>query len=211
VGVTNDTFGPLFVPASLERSMLTLLETWLPVYLAEIERQNDLATCTIARPRSYATSVEADLEPGEQLPAIIAISPGTIAAPEREADEWTAWWQLTVVALVMTPAEISTRELAGMYAAAIRGVVLQHAGLDNALVEATWWDGEEYQGEPGSDRNRTRGAALVNFRVKIGRGIVDTTAGPVSMGAVADPCTDEFDPPATVQTVHVDVESDDLP
>jgi hypothetical protein len=206
MGEVNPTFGKLFVPATVENAMLDLLRTWLPIYLAEVERQNDIEPCTIARPRSFATSVENDLEPAEQLPAIIAIAPGTVQAPEREAEDWRAWYQLTIVALVMTPEEVSTRTLAGYYAAAIRGAVLQHPSLDGT-VEGVWWDGEEFQGEPGGDRNRTRGAALVHFRVKVPN-IVSTATGPIDAEVVADPC-DDYPPITTVQTVDIVVTEND--
>jgi hypothetical protein len=204
----NPTFGPLFTPRTIERAMLTLLETWLPIYLAEVERQNGIDPCSIARPRLYVTSVEADLDPGEQLPAIVAVSPGTTEAPMREDGAWSAWFQCSIVALVMAPEEMFVRDLAGYYAAAIRGAVLQHAGLGVDQVEATWWDGEEYQGEPGDQRNRTRGAAIVNFRVKV-RDVVSTETGPLDPAAVADPC-DPFPAITTVQEVDIDVHSTDL-
>jgi hypothetical protein len=205
---TNPTFGTLFVPATIERAMLDLLKTWLPIYLAEVERQIGIEPCTIARPRFYATSVEADHMPGEQLPGIIAVSPGTSENPTREDGAWAAWFDCTIVALVMTPEELTTRELAGYFAAAIRGAVLQHAGLGVDQVETTWWAGEEYQGEPGDQRNRTRGAALVHFRVKV-RDVISTETGPLDPEAVADAC-DPYPPITTVQEVDIDVRSDDL-
>jgi hypothetical protein len=207
MGEVNPTFGQIVVHTQVEKAMLALLEEWLPTYLAEVERQNDIEPCSIARPKSYATSVEADLNPAERMPAIIAVSPGTTGEPTREGDQWDAWFQITVVALVMTPEEMSTRDMCGFYAAAIRSLVLQHASLGSDLVVGTVWDGEEYQGEPGDQRNRTRGAALVHFRVKIGN-LVDRSRGPL-IADVDNPC-DPVPEISTVQTVEIDVNSDDL-
>jgi hypothetical protein len=172
----NNTFGPLFVPGIAERQVLAHLEAWLSTYLAEVERQNDLTPGTLKRPQFYGASVEADTHPGEALPAIIVVSPGTEGEPIREGDgTWSAWYQFTIVAMIMAPDEIAVREMAGYYAAAIRGAVLQHAAI-GGLADAVWWLGEEYQGEPGAQRNRTRGAALVHFRFKIPN-IVDQSLG----------------------------------
>lgn len=200
----NSAYGPLFVPADAEKAMLALLEAWLPSYLAEVERQHDLEPGILARPKFYGTSVEADHHPGEELPAIIVVAPGTDDAPMQEqGGVWSAWYQATVVAMVMTPNEIAVRELAGYYAAAIRGAVLQHASI-GGIADATWWLGEEFQGEPGAQRNRTRGACLVHFRIRI-TGVVDSARGPATPN---DDPLDAYPGWPNVQLVETSTEND---
>lgn len=201
----NNTFGTLFAIPNLERNMLDLISGWLPTYLAEVERQNDLAPGTLARPEFYGTSVVGDLHPGEKLPAIIVVSPGTEGEPAQEQGAtWAAWYQATVVALVQAPAETNVRALAGMYAAAIRGVVMQHGSI-GGVADGVKWMGEEYQGEPAADRNRTRGAVLIHFRVKV-TNIVDGQGGP-SGDPPDDPLADMPDLPI-VQTVEITTASE---
>jgi len=175
-GVVNTEYGRLFVPEDLERAVRDLLETWLPSYFYEVERQQEVAINRIARPKSYLTSVEVDHFPGEELPAIIVVAPGTVGEVERTEAGYAAWYQVTIACAVQTPNELSTRALAGFYAAAVRGAVLQHASI-GGFVTGTAWLGEEYEGEPGRQRNRTRGAAMVHFRMRID-GIVDPQNGP---------------------------------
>lgn len=172
--VVNSTYGPIFVPEDLEKAVRDLLVTWLPSYFFEIERQQGIDPSKIARPKTYLTSVEADSFPGEEFPVIIVVAPGTVGEPERlNGGEYAAWYQVTVACLVQTPNEVSTRALASYYAAAVRGAVLQHGSIDGN-VAGTDWLGEEYE---GTDRNRTRAAMLVHFRMKI-EGIVDAFGGP---------------------------------
>jgi hypothetical protein len=174
----NSQFGAMFVPEDLEKATRDLLHAWLPTYLHEVERQQEVEPGKIARPKFIGTSVEADLFPGEELPAIIVVAPGTAGEPERGGDgSWSAWYQVTIACLVQSPDELSTRALAGYYAAAVRGAILQHASI-NGKVEGTWWLGEEFEGAAGQDRNRTRGAVLVHFRCKVPN-IVDSQNGPM--------------------------------
>lgn len=190
-------YGPLFVPEDLERAVRDLLVQWLPSYFFEVERQQGIDPNKLARPKTFLTSVEADLFPGEELPAIIVVAPGTVGEPERgNGGEYKAWYQVTVACLVQTPAEVSTRALASFYAAAVRGAVLQHGSI-GGKVEATDWLGEEYEGASSSDRNRTRGAAMVHFRMKVG-GIVDAFNGPKTPPAEV--------PPGWTEVQEVDIE-----
>lgn len=189
-------YGPLFVPEDLEKAVRDLLVTWLPSYFYEVERQQGIEPNKIARPKTYLTSVEADAFPGEEFPVIIVVAPGTVGDPERlNGGKYASWYQVTVACLVQTPNEVSTRALASYYAAAVRGAVLQHGSI-SGTVSGTDWLGEEYE---GTDRNRTRAAMLVHFRVKVEE-IVDPQNGPKTPPPEVPPGW------TTVQEVSVDVE-----
>lgn len=200
---TNGYFDPIFVAPTLENELLTLIEAWLPTYLSEVERQYGLAACTLARPKFYGTSVENDLHPGEKMPAIIVVSPGTGAEPEGEGGGvYSAWYDVTVATSVMASDEMGARRLAALYSGAIRALVMQHGSV-NGVADGVRWLGEEFLGEPGSQRNRSRGGALTHFRVKIAE-TVNAQAGP-TFPEPSDPCAD---PPGLVdiQEVTIDVE-----
>lgn len=199
---TGTMFGTLFVPEDLEKATRDLLNLWLPTYLSEVERQQEVEPGKIARPKFIGTSVEADLWPGEELPAIIVVAPGTSGEPDREdGAKWAAWYQVTVACLVQAPDEISVRALTGFYSAAVRGAILQHPSL-GGFAEGTWWLGEDYEGAAGTDRNRTRGAVIMHFRSKV-TGIVDGSTGPLA----PDPAAPANWP--IVQEVDIDLTADD--
>lgn len=157
--------------------MLALIEEWLPTYLTEVETVFGLDPLTIARPKFYGTSVENDTHPGEGLPAIIVVSPGTAEVPEGEGQYISAWYDLTVAVSTMAASEVGARRQGAFYSAAIRAIVMQHGSIDG-VAEGVRFMGEEFIGSPGTDdRSRSRGGSLTHFRVKIAN-IVDRQAGP---------------------------------
>jgi hypothetical protein len=198
----SEVFGPITTAPAVEAQFLDELETWLPTYLTEVEARAGLEPATLQRPRFWGSQVEPDLYPGEKLPAIIVIAPGTDSEPVREQGAtYSAWFQVSVVALVQAADDRSARTLAGYYAAALRTCVLQRGSMDVFGAPAAWV-GEELQGEPAGERNRTRAAAIVHFRVKINE-VVDGWAGPHM------PDAEPYGPISTVQEVFVDVEHDE--
>lgn len=200
---TNATFGSIFVAPKMEENLLAVLKEWLGTYLSEVERQYGLDPCSLARPKYWGTSVDDTLEPGERYPAIVVVSPGTNGTPDDTGGgNVAAWYDLTVAVSVMASNEMGARRVAGLYAGAIRAAVMQHGSVGGA-AEATMWLGEEFLGEPGTQRNRSRAGALVHFRVRIGDA-VNSQAGP-AFPAPDDPCAPLADLP-TVETVTISVD-----
>jgi hypothetical protein len=174
---STNALGPIFAAPELEDALLALIESWLPTYLTEVETAYGLDPLTLARPKFYGTSVEADTHPGEGLPAIIVVSPGTGEVPEGEAQNITAWYDVTVATSTMAASEIGARRLGAFYSAAIRAIVMQHGSI-GGVADAVRFLGEEFIGSPGNDeRSRSRGGALTHFRVRISP-ILDRQAGP---------------------------------
>jgi hypothetical protein len=166
----------IFAAPELEDALLALIEEWLPTYLTEVETAYGLDPLTLARPKFYGTSVESDPHPGEGLPAIIVVSPGT-ASIEGEGQYTAAWYDVTVATSTMAASEMGARRLGAFYSAAIRTLVMQHGSI-GGVASGVSFIGEEFIGSPGNtDRSRSRGGALTHFRVKIDR-LVDTQAGP---------------------------------
>lgn len=202
----TNAIGILFAAPALEDAMLELIESWLPTYLTEVERAYGLEPLTLARPKFYGTSVENDTHPGEGLPAIIVVAPGTSGVPEGEGQYISAWYDLTVATTVVASSEMGARRLAALYSAAIRALVLQHGSI-GGVASGVRFQGEEFLGSPAQDnRSRSRGGALTHFMVKIEK-LVDVQAGPV------EPLPhDGMDMPdlPIVQEWEVVVDSDDL-
>jgi hypothetical protein len=160
----------------LEDALLDLIESWLPTYLTEVEVQFGLEPLTLARPKFYGTSVENDTHPGEGLPAIIVVSPGT-ASVMGEGQYLSAWYDVTVATTVMASSEMGARRLAALYSAAIRAIVMQHGSI-GGKADGAAFIGEEFLGSPAQDnRNRSRGGALTHFQLKIDQ-LLDRQLGP---------------------------------
>jgi hypothetical protein len=202
----NGYFEAIFAAPMLENALLALIKEWLPTYLAEVERQFGIDAGTLARPKYFGTSVDDTLEPGERYPAIVVVSPGTAEVPEGTGGgAWSAWYDVTVATSVMGSNEMGARRQAGLYSAAVRALVMQHAGI-GGVAEATLWQGEEFLGEPGKTRNRTRGGALTHFRIKVAD-VVNSQAGP-TFPVPTDPLGTLPTPP-TVETIDIDVHDEE--
>lgn len=161
-------FGPIVTGPHVEMAVTETLKTWLSTYLAEVEDQAGFDRGYLGRPRSWATTIENDTWPAEQLPAILVISPGTDGEPVQDESGYSAWWNVSVAAIVQGPTEASVRRNAGFYAAAIRACLVQQKSLGD-FAESVDWFGEGYEGASadGSNRNRAQGAGLVHVRVKV--------------------------------------------
>jgi hypothetical protein len=171
-------FGRIIAAPHVEEAVEDALKLWLSTYLAEVERQNDIEAGAIRRPRSFVTTIEQDVFPGEQLPSIVTISPGLAEDPEREdASVFSAWWNVTVCAVVQASSEKAARAMAGYYAAAIRAALVQHQSLDG-FADAVQWISERYEGAQPGERNRSQAVGLVDFRVRVSD-VLTQRAGPL--------------------------------
>lgn len=203
----NATFGTIFTAPAMEQAALDVLKEWLATYLSEVERQTGLDACTLARPKYWGTSVDDTLEPGERYPAIVVVSPGTGTAAEPTGEgggRWSAWYDFTVAVSVMASDEFGARRMAGLYAGAIRASIMQHGSL-GGVADGVRWRGEEFLGEPGPTRNRSRAGSLVHFQARIPI-VVEAQAGP-QFPAPIDPCEPVAEP-TTIETVEIDVTSE---
>jgi len=201
-------FAPLVAVPQLETAAVDQLRAWLPAYVAEVERQMGLDARFIELPRSYQSASQQDVLPEEQSPAILVVSPGTDGDPERindmtnpDAISYASWFQLSVVAGVHSVDEVSARALAGYYAAAIRGVMVQRPTIDG-FTRGTVWSGEEIYGNPDTARNRSRAACVVHFRTRV-EGLVTPGAGPTQADLPPDDPYAPWPDMPVVRTVDV--------
>lgn len=162
------SIGPLLTRGQVEANMLAHVQTWLITYLAEVERQNNLAPRTIATPKSWEVVNEFTRYPEEMMPYIAVISPGVSPGhpSRRDGDgEVTAWWVLAVGAIVATRDEKTAKTLAGYYGAAIRGLVMQLPMLGGWSNGVDWTE-EKYDDFPRITE-RTMAAVRMGFTVEV--------------------------------------------
>lgn len=145
-----DVFGPLYDGGSVKQAVLSCLETWLPTYIAEINRQ--LGAPVLAVPRSYLYRF--DERPIAPNTSQLAVSvPRTADAPMRQADATRAVFQVQVTTCFAGVQDWNLSEaVAHAYGAAVKASLGQHPGLvetgTNAdtgattyFAETTLWHG----------------------------------------------------------------------
>jgi hypothetical protein len=200
-------FGSVVTGGQIEAAVVTVLKRWIGTYLSELERQTDREVGSLARPRSYTrTTSDLDAWPEQQLPAVFVLASGLDAEPERDSGDgkFSAWWRFGVGAVVAANTEENTRELAQIYAAAIRALLVQHPSLEG-FADATDWVGEVYEEGSIPGRNRTLGVGLTQYRVKVSD-VVTHGAGPLEPDPAGETTAPEDWP--TVEDTIVSVENE---
>lgn len=174
--MSETTFGPLFSAHEIEDAARDTLQSWLPTYLTEIKSQHGVALPPI---KSWATLDSYDRWPEQALPAalIIAGGIGQGGSPEEHGGEgfYRATWALGVSVTVEHPKANAARKIARLYAAAVRGVILQRRSLGMEGVVTRWLD-EGYGSVPLKER-RTRAQAENVFAVTVDE-VVNWQLGP---------------------------------
>jgi hypothetical protein len=169
-------FGPLVVETDLTNAVIAKLKLWLPTYVAEVERQQNLDPRSLPLPRSYSIRTTPTKWREDQTPAVIAVSPGLFGDPERDGEgQWRAPWGVSVITVTAAVDQENTDYASKMYAAAIRGALLQNQPVDDAGSTVRWLD-EEYTDIP-TDRDRSLAGARVDFELLVPCA-VDEQAGP---------------------------------
>jgi hypothetical protein len=189
----------------IEAAAQSVLERWLPSYIAEVERQDGLAARSIALPHSIEVSnYDTDVEkwPEHQTPAVVVMAPGLTERPEKAGEGiYTARWALSIGAVVAPRGDkVSPRLLSARYAAAIRACILQHRTLEGVVMGIDWLD-ESYD-DSGPLASRSLAACRVVFEVQVDD-VVTAGAGPTG-----DPPDDPYDPPGEwgeAETVDVTI------
>ena len=142
------TIGPLFDAGQLEADVIAALKTGLPHYLRHVESLTGHAT--LAPVKSWAVISEYDRFPEDGLPALIVAAPGLVEEPDRDGEGfYTATWSLEVSVTVGGQNPKQTRRVSQLYAAAVRGAMLQ-LPIPNADVKR--WLDETYDDVPTAKR-----------------------------------------------------------
>lgn len=193
-------FGRIVTAHDIEQAALSVLRTWAPYYLAEVDRQaGDQSTGQLPEPRSYQVWSERDSWPEHQLPAVIVVSPGTTdPRPERDGTGYRVRWALSVGAVVSASDQHHTRRLAAVYVAALRAVLIQRPAL-GGLAQGVDWLNEEIVTE--DETARTIALGVADFVVDV-PAVVDPSEGPAMPPGDPPPPDDPW--PAWPDIEHVD-------
>lgn len=170
-------FDPIFVAATLEQAVIDTLVKWFPLYIREIERQEELPMGKVPIPRSYTTRRTFEKFAEDQLPTVIIVSPGLDGDPMQEGDgRYRAIWRMHVGVVVSTSSQVQTGYIAKLMGAAVRAIVLQQSRLGGIASGMEWYD-ESYDDLPDDDVSRSLGAATLSFRIEVDD-VINRRSGP---------------------------------
>lgn len=194
-------YGPIITGTDVRKAVEATIRRWFKPYLYEVARQKGWVGPLLPDLRSYVTSTDMDSFVEDQLPQCIIVAPGLNDAPTREGSGiHRAKWMVNVGFVVSGQSRDNTMELAEMYAAAGRTLLLQRKSL-LGFAEGVAWRNETYD-ELDTDDARTLCMGVLQVTVDV-RGIVDSSLGPVEppVDVVPDP-----GPWPTVGTVSISID-----
>lgn len=158
-------FGPLIVETDIDDAVVSVLRTWLPTYLGQIEVERSLTPGYLPRPvaGSYANTLLDDEFLDHQLPAIIVTTAQTQGTPEKSGDGvYYASWEVVVSAIVRGRKPPETRHTAALYGGSVRRVMVQQ--LPDSV---SWESGHVAPVSDPTSAGRYLAAAINHFRVEI--------------------------------------------
>lgn len=188
-------FGQIVTGRDVETAVEATLDRWLSTYLAEMERKTSRDPGSLPR-IGYWIKTNRFPPPDEiSLPAGIIVSPG-LSEPSRRGDgSLDAWWRIQVLVAAGGPNQEVSDELAKLYGAAIRTLLLQHGSL-GGFASRLELAGEGYDAVP-SNYLPVGAVTQLDCDVLV-NGIGHAYGGPAV--PAADPITDvPPDPPAVTQ------------
>jgi hypothetical protein len=191
-------FGIIVDAGEIEEAAQDTLERWMRTYLAEKERQRGWVAGKLPPPFGPAivNSSESPFDRDQQPGAWLWVGD----AEDIEADaggEYTAAWPLTVSVAVSTGDHARTRQLARVYIAALRALLVQRGDL-GGIADHTTWTAESYDDGPAS-RERTLVVASARFRVQV-PDVTTWGTGPLAPDLPPqDPYADPGDGPDVVE------------
>lgn len=198
----SSAIGPLVNGRDVELAALAVLKRWAGTYLAEAERQTGRTAGSLPRIRGWCTAADFEKWPEDQLPCVLLVSPGLAEEPLADGrGHYRAKFSLGVAVIVSTAYMDATAELAKLYTACCRAVILQHQSLEGFAAGVEWVD-ESYADLESID-TRSLGAGQAVFAVEVD-GIARRWNGPKTPGEPPDPDTEPLPSDPTVTTVDID-------
>jgi len=198
-------FGPLVHSGKVEKAVQDTLETWMPTYLREVERQHDKDQGVLPAPRSYRLVSETNDPvrwPEDQLPSVVIMCPGFAEEPVHHGSGlYRVRYGVSVAAMVSARDQGATRQLARLYGIAVAAILLQKSSLDDFAAGVKWID-EAFDDIP-SETQRSLAVAVESFTVDV-EGVVDSSQGPLTPDASEQETSPEWE---QADEVIVDIET----
>jgi hypothetical protein len=189
----GDLFGATLDGDDVERALLEHLERWMPTYLPDAVRIKDpdkelwpggvgdpseLGVPAVLPVREFTVKHAAQENwPAEQLPMLLAHSPGFGKPPAYEGDGRVTGWHLVNLSAIASGADIDdTKRLGRVYASAAMKSIAQNPDLGGFAQNVQWLDLKNMR-PPGADRERNIMAVVNVLQIEVA-GIFDASSGP---------------------------------
>ena len=167
--MTESALGQITSASSIQDGIIAHLKLWLPTYLCEVDEQEGYDKGFTAWPRSWQRVPKNNNTLDLQLPAIIAICPGTTGKPTKEGDGYyRASYPVGVSALVKGADQMSSSDISKRYGAAIHTAIMQLKGRINVKLHAAAWDGESFD-DISLDSQRTLASVVEHFTIEVSK------------------------------------------
>lgn len=196
-------FGPFLTGADVERAALATLKLWEPEYLAWAERETGREPRSLPRVRSWVTSTGIDRWPEQQLPSVLLLSTGIADEPARDGrGSYRAKFSLGLAVVVSARDRAATEELARVYAATFRNLLLKQRLGQDFPCEAMEWAAESWDAIPDPKRQLAAGQLVLRADVRD----VSTARAPRLLVPREDPYESPYPDGPTVATAGADVQ-----
>lgn len=197
--MSSSPYGEIRTEGDVRHAAENTLKRWIRQYIGEVGAQHGLARDAIPQIRSWTASPEFEQWPEEQLPAIVVVTPGTVAPPERYDESFSIAWTLGVAIIASARDAESTGDLIGYYEAAVRTLLIQKGSLGK-FATASDWEASRFDEHPLPGQNRTLRTVMVTFTVTVPK-MSQRYGGPT------DPAVDPSEwPTITSHDEEIDVE-----
>lgn len=157
--------GPVVTGGDVANAVKTTVQKWQADYLAEVAEQHGRQRGDLELFRSWVTAIDLERWNEDQTPTCAIVAPATVTAPERHSGRYTVAWGVGIGAVVSGQDRDNTYELAGLYIAALRALLIQQRSLGGFAQDGEW-AGERYD-ELSADASRTIMAGIAQFNVYV--------------------------------------------
>lgn len=171
----TNIFGPIITGNDVVKAVNATINKWAPDYIAEISERSGRTREEMPMFRSFVPAYDLNKFDEDQVPAFVCIAPGIIDTPVKRAQQVTARWGVGCAAVVSGQDEQNTYELATLYIAAMRVLLLQKSSL-GGFAQGINWISERYENLP-TTMPRTLAAGILQIGVDV-NGVADPTQGP---------------------------------
>lgn len=206
----GDQFGQTIDGHDVERALLAHLEKWMRSYLGDAVREKDpdqelwpggvgdpskLGKPAVLPVREFTTRhAAAERWPAEQLPMLLAHSPGFAKPPTEEGDgTLTGFFLINLSAIASGGGIEDTKTLARVYGSAAAKAIMQKRGLGGFAAGVEWADMKQMR-PPEAPMERSIMSVVNVFVVEV-HDIMNTEDGP------AEPLPDPDTSPGPWPTV----------
>lgn len=181
------------------------LKNWLPMWLAEIDRERGFNPGFTSEPKSWQIVQQLDFSEEPQYPAIIIVLNGITNQPMREGNgNLRATWPVDVAIAVSGPDADTTDKLAKRYEAAILAAIETKRSLGDPNVRGTDLTATSYTETPPEQR-RTRSIVYMRFNIEYDH-VARTNEVNLPSDPPVDPTTPLPDYPTLPDIDHVYVD-----